>query len=327
MFRHSTQTALLAVAFCKKVNLRLCLVLEEECGGATNDAARDIEMLNKQLSGGFLIPRDVFTCVSTQSRTALPDEVQNCRLPVIFMPSQTYVICGLCHVLRRIIKLASSEHNPELIKLLGLKQCCLKASSEVSSRTYLCEAYAPKLIDEWLLLLSSPAECNNLPDVIDSAEKLLNAPVKMHNMDKHQRKILKRLSEMNETLSEPKRPKVNEHLKKQVVKTQDLPPLKHVFMEGVEFMISDLAILPAVDVFVKIREAKQPGLNASIPLLLQWYKRTANLSAVAAAVEACGVKLLDFGDNSQEETTMKIKEKSFVLELGKEQTAESARRR
>ena len=88
-----------------------------------------------------------FQNIKLISSNNLPSTVTACSLPVLVKPCNTYLVSGMCHILRYMIK-SSSQQDHSIMKLLGYKYSCFKCSSEVSSRTYMCEVAASNYIDQ-----------------------------------------------------------------------------------------------------------------------------------------------------------------------------------
>uniref|UniRef100_H2YWU1 Methyltransferase domain-containing protein n=1 Tax=Ciona savignyi TaxID=51511 RepID=H2YWU1_CIOSA len=273
MYKNSAQAIFLLSSFCGKLGVNLCLV--------TNSSSTKIANF------GFVVPSAIFSDVKTISIQNLPDAVGACVLPCVSVNHGLKIISGLCHVLRYILKFKIKNHDDSkfLKGLLGHKQCCLKASSEISSRTNLCEVLAPQIIDHWL-----PSYDSDIPPPILQFEGHMRKPIVIHNMDKMQRIVLERLEAKDIVTKEPPNKKIK--ARKRVIKTNDLPPLEHVFTEGVEFMISDLALLPCMHSFIQLSGHKLCDLKLSLPLTLLWYHRLHSIDDVVKAASNCGVKLI-----------------------------------
>lgn len=166
------------------------------------------------------------------------------------------------------------------------RQCCILpkknlflSRSQVSKWTRLCEIGIPSAVEEHL---KDPTnQCQQLPLSILTLERRLAEPVKVHNDDKIRRQKLQeqRQNEKNESpegqvnpdsesgpgpspqvcdglelrtalakLSVDSVPSLttreNSEIRK--VKTTDLPPLEHLFAEGLYFTLTDVVLLPCI---------------------------------------------------------------------------------
>lgn len=199
---------------------------------------------------------------------------------------QMNVYSGLCTVLRHLVKRAarlcsSANHQQHVLSLLGHRLYCLKACSEVSPRTKLCEFYMPDVFKHDV--------SDTTPKAISLFEKLLSEPVIIHNMDKRQRVLLQRIG----TDSHPHSP--NKRQRKQVVWTQDLPLLEHVFAEGVDFSLTDICVFPSIQFYLK-----HCSSVSNLPLIFKWYKRQASVVAFQKAIQECGIDFIkDFGSDNE----------------------------
>lgn len=149
----------------------------------------------------------------------------------------------------------------------------------MSKWTRLCEIGIPSAVEEHL---KNPTnQYQQLPLSILTLERRLSEPVKVHNDDKIRRQKLQeqRRNEKNgspegqanpDSESEPGRsPQVSDGLELRAalaklslesvpslttrenseirkVKTTDLPPLEHVFAEGLYFTLTDVVLLPCI---------------------------------------------------------------------------------
>lgn len=76
---------------------------------------------------------------------------------------------------------------------------------------------------------------------------------------------------------------------KEVVDTKDLPCLSHVFADGVDFMLSDLSLIPCVHSFL-LRYFTQTEVRERTPLVTKWYNRVQQVPGVVEAVRRCQVE-------------------------------------
>lgn len=149
----------------------------------------------------------------------------------------------------------------------------------MSKWTRLCEIDIPSAVEEHLKNLAT--QHKQLPVSILTLERRLAEPVKVHNDDKIRRQKLKeqRQNERNKStegqvnsdyvseeglsthvsdglelraalakLSVDSVPTltIREHSEIRKVKTTDLPPLEHVFAEGLYFTLTDVVLLPCI---------------------------------------------------------------------------------
>lgn len=155
----------------------------------------------------------------------------------------------------------------------------LLSRCQVSKWTRLCELGIPSAVEEHLR--NPTNQDQQLPQSILTLEQRLAEPVKVHNDDKIRRKKL-REQKQNEKSESPGRPgkpesesgheasaqasdglelrtalaklsvdslpalttRENSEIRK--VKTTELPPLEHVFAEGLYFTLTDVVLLPCI---------------------------------------------------------------------------------
>ncbi|KAL1772575.1 glutathione S-transferase C-terminal domain-containing protein [Sigmodon hispidus] len=263
------------------------------------------------------------------SRQALPPIVQNCRLPAVVEQPHIFCRAGLAVVLRHIIQ-KSYEAEPskkEILELLGFKKTCLKACAEVSQWTRLCELTIPLAVENFLQ--ESSDQPPTIPEEILQLERKLSEPVRVHNDDKLRRQKLKQqraagveapsgkgkatrkadaqqpskeLADSSNSLElkvafskltvqdtdvsnrEPS------HIRK--AKASDLPPLEHVFAEGLYFTLADIVLLPCVHQFLVIICKKFSETLEQFPLLASWYQRIQEVPKVKTAASKCGIHFL-----------------------------------
>ena len=287
-FCNATQCICLITAYLQSSNLSLNVVNVK-----SNSQNKQSLSSENQPQCGFKIPLSCFTEVLICSEKDIPSEIANCCLPAILSNNNQFVISGLCHVLRRLVKNASFGQKDGFIKLLGHKKFCLKATSEICSRTNLCEVIGPTVIDEW-------SHSTVIPTALLLFEKLLKEPVSIHNRDKRQRVVLKQLTEsiMTGEAQSNKEPKekvlkqsrtiMNQKLK---VKTNNLPPLEHIFAEGVELTLTDLALIPLVHTFFCNHSLDSSYIYSILPNTLLWYQRIFSLSDIISAASLANVFL------------------------------------
>ncbi|XP_074539899.1 glutathione S-transferase C-terminal domain-containing protein [Halichoeres trimaculatus] len=262
--------------------------------------------------------------VSDIREESLPQLVRGCRLPAVL--DETGMLCraGLAVVLRHIIN-KTLEADPcrlDVLALLGFKKTCLKACAEVSKWTRLCEIGIPCDVEKYLKNPSNPHQ--QLPLSILTLERRLAEPVKVHNDDKIRRQKLQeqRQNEKKDSsggqenpdrMSEPGQSdcdglelraalaklsvdsvptstsRENSEIRK--VKTTDLPPLEHVFAEGLYFTLTDVVLLPCIYHYLCSVQTHAANTLHQLPHLLRWYSRVQEVPGVLRAAKACGMTL------------------------------------
>ncbi|XP_040185620.1 glutathione S-transferase C-terminal domain-containing protein [Rana temporaria] len=267
------------------------------------------------------LPMDI-TVVSKQD---LPLIVRSCHLPAIVDASGMFCRAGLAVVLRYIIHKTylADPTRKDVLELLGFKKTCLKACAEVSQWTRLCEISIPLTVEKFL-----QEPCTEIPPEILQLEKRLGEPVKVHNDDKIRRqKMQQQQMKTNDNaegqgskreLSQTKSQKTSSlelatalsklsvqetvsrvtrepaHIRK--VKNTDLPPLEHVFVEGLFFTLTDVVLMPCIHQFLVALRKTSPEEISRIPLLAAWYERVQQVPGVQSAATACSITFLHFPD-------------------------------
>ncbi|KAM5159513.1 glutathione S-transferase C-terminal domain-containing protein [Callospermophilus lateralis] len=316
IFPLHTAVTLFLLSYCDCKIFKVYLVLTRE--------STDIDLLRDVLS------QDVE--IQVISKEELPPIVQNCCLPAVVERPDNFCRAGLAVVLRHIIQ-KSYEADPskkEILELLGFKKTCLKACAEVSQWTRLCELTIPLAIENFLR--ESSDQLPTIPMEVLQLEKKLSEPVRVHNDDKLRRQKLKQqktagvkpalakgkakskvqTQEMSEELdSSSKSLELNmefsklrvqeepvttnrepSHIRK--AKASDLPPLEHVFAEGLYFTLADIVLMPCIHHFLAIICKKCSEKLIEFPLLAAWYQRIQEVPRVKTAASKCGIQFLHF---------------------------------
>ncbi|XP_010639864.1 glutathione S-transferase C-terminal domain-containing protein isoform X2 [Fukomys damarensis] len=306
-----TSVTLFLLSYCDCKIFKVCLVLTEE--DTDTSPLRDV------------LSQD--TEVQIVSRQELPPIVQNCCLPAVVEQPDNFCRAGLAVVLRHIAQKAyeTDPSKKEILELLGFKKTCLKACAEVSQWTRLCELTIPLAIENFLResLVQTPA----IPMEILELEKKLREPVRVHNDDKLRRQKLKQqtkgqvkgqgqpleASEESDYASQSLELKVAfsklmvqegqaassrepSHIRK--AKASDLPPLEHVFAEGLFFTLADIVLLPCVHHFLVVICKKFSEKLTEFPLLASWYQRIQEVPRVQTAASKCGIQFLQLPELS-----------------------------
>lgn len=260
------------------------------------------------------------------SRCQLPMVVQSCCLPAVVAKDGKFCRAGLAVVLRHIIQ-KTYEADPSkkyVLELLGFKKTCLKACAEVSQWTRLCEISIPLAVEGFLT--ASPEHCQAVPADILQLERKLGEPVRVHNDDKIRRQKLQQQKAgakaavpglSKEVTEEGKTAEVDDHplpslelsiafsklhvqetsnaLREAPVirrtKTSDLPPLDHIFAEGLYFTLADIVLLPCIHQFL-VHSKKQGKNLGNLPLISSWYRRVQEVPGIKKAADKCSMQLL-----------------------------------
>ncbi|KAM4808569.1 glutathione S-transferase C-terminal domain-containing protein [Rhinophrynus dorsalis] len=313
-----TSIVLFLLSYCDSRVFKIFLVLPDGNGRHMED----------------LLPRNLNAKVIC--RSDLPPVVQSCRLPAVVEASGAFCRAGLAVVLRHIIQKThlAEPYRKDVIELLGFKKTCLKACAEVSQWTRFCEISIPLAVENFI---KKPSAI--IPPEVLQLEKKLGEPVRVHNDDKIRRQklqeqmkaggnkvtgtdtksregedanrtssvesILKPTSlEMGAALSKltmqempSKSTREPAHIRK--TKNADLPPLEHVFAEGLYFTLTDVVLLPCIHQFLvalcKVTEAECTAL----PLIAGWYKRVQQVPGVRSASAMCNMTFLHLSDASR----------------------------
>ncbi|XP_040043646.2 glutathione S-transferase C-terminal domain-containing protein [Gasterosteus aculeatus] len=301
-----TSIALFLLSYCECKSFKVFLVFGTPGGS---------HALRGQLPAGLdvcdLRPEDV------------PRLVRGCRLPAVL--DETGMLCraGLAVVLRHVID-KTTEADPSrknVLALLGFKKTCLKACAEVSKWTRLCEIGIPSAVEEHLKDPTNPDQ--QLPLAILTLERRRAEPVKVHNDDKIRRQKLQAQKRNKKNQGKGNRnaqpepgqsPQVsdehelrtalaklsvdpvptaatreNSDIRK--VKTTDLPPLEHVFAEGLYFTLTDVVLLPCIYQYLCSLQAHAASSLHQLPHLLRWYSRVQEVPGVLRAAKECGMDL------------------------------------
>ncbi|XP_040893185.1 glutathione S-transferase C-terminal domain-containing protein [Toxotes jaculatrix] len=264
--------------------------------------------------------------VSDIQQEDVPQLVKGCRLPAVLDETGRLCRAGLAVVLRHIINktLEADSSRNDVLALLGFKKTCLKACAEVSKWTRLCEIGIPSAVEEHL---QNPTnQYQQLPLSILTLEQRLAEPVKVHNDDKIRRQKLQE-QRQNEKNESPERQRdvnaqsktgrssqvcdglelraalaklsvasvpaltTRENSEIRKVKTTDLPPLEHVFAEGLYFTLTDVVLLPCIYQYLCSLQAHSASTLHRLPHLLRWYSRVQEVPGVIWAAKACGMVL------------------------------------
>ncbi|XP_018409985.1 PREDICTED: glutathione S-transferase C-terminal domain-containing protein [Nanorana parkeri] len=268
----------------------------------------------------FILPMDIVVI----SKQDLPPIIRSCRLPAILDASGMFCRAGLAVVLRHIIQKSylAEPTRKDVLELLGFKKTCLKACAEVSQWTRLCEISIPVAVEKFL---QEPWE--EIPPEILQLEQKLGEPVRVHNDDKIRRQKMQQQLKSSENADGQERkqersqktsPK-NSSLELETAlsklsaqetvsrgtrepsnirkaKNADLPPLEHVFAEGLYFTLTDVVLMPCIHQFLVALHKISPEKISGIPLLAAWYERVQQVPGVQSAATACNITFLHFPD-------------------------------
>ncbi len=125
----------------------------------------------------------VRTLVEFENQNAVVDSLNDIKLPSFIKRTPISIhITGLASIYRSLVKLADSiDPNKKLIQLLGFRSNCLKACSEVSKWTYLCEVVSVKLVNEM-------DDFETRTKFFNTIETTLKRPLKLADRGKAERK-------------------------------------------------------------------------------------------------------------------------------------------
>ncbi|XP_074130009.1 glutathione S-transferase C-terminal domain-containing protein isoform X1 [Sminthopsis crassicaudata] len=313
IFPLHTSVTLFLLSYCDCKEFRVFLVSSKE--------SADIALLQS------VLPQDLEVHIT--SRQELPVIVQSCSLPVVVKKADNFCRAGLSVTLRYILQKTyeADTSKKEVLELLGFKKTCLKACAEVSQWTRLCELSIPLAVEKFLS--ESPELELPIPEEILQLEKKLREPVRVHNDDKIRRQKLKKQQEaegskqstdswhqgaLGESAKPPakslelmvalSRLKVEEapsetirepvHIRK--MQTSDLPPLDHLFAEGLYFTLADLVLLPCIHQFLAHIWKKFCGILAHLPRIASWYQKVQEVPGVKRAAAKCRLQFLQLSD-------------------------------
>ncbi|XP_058048858.1 glutathione S-transferase C-terminal domain-containing protein isoform X2 [Ahaetulla prasina] len=264
-----TSISLFLLAYCECKIFRIFLVTSNEI---TSDLQQTEEILSKYPEISFI------------KRSEIPVMVQSCCLPAVVEKNGRFCRAGLAVVLRYIVQKTHEADplNKGVLELLGFKRTCLKACAEVSEWTRLCEVSIPLAVENFLKVSHNLHE--NVPKEILLFENKLGEPVRVHNDDKIRRQKVQQQKMLDKTAStdmsskedrtmENKEPasadlelrtafskltlqkmplaanREPSHIRK--IKTSELPPLEHIFAEGLYFTLTDIVLLPCIHHFLE----------------------------------------------------------------------------
>ncbi|XP_063775392.1 glutathione S-transferase C-terminal domain-containing protein isoform X3 [Pseudophryne corroboree] len=303
-----TSIALFLMSYCESKSFKTFVVVPE----------RDTHKIHKECFKPSHL--DVIVIY----RKDLPSVVQSCRLPAVVEASGAFCRAGLAVVLRHIIQKThlADPSRKDVLELLGFKKTCLKACAEVSQWTRLCEISIPLAVESFL---KEPSAI--IPLEVLQLERKLGEPVRVHNDDKIRRQKMKQqiksnaVTDKDEIQTEPsqsshKQPpslELQAALSKLSVQetvsrttrepanirktnTADLPPLEHVFVEGLYFTLTDVVLLPCIHQFLVALHKVSPEKTYELPLITGWYKRVQQVPGVCSAATACNITFLQFPD-------------------------------
>ncbi|XP_029769373.1 glutathione S-transferase C-terminal domain-containing protein-like isoform X1 [Terrapene carolina triunguis] len=239
----------------------------------------------------------------------------------------------LRHIIQKTYEVDPSKKL--VLELLGFKKTCLKACAEVSQWTRLCEFSIPQAVEsllnaspdqcqaippEVLLLEKKLGE----PVRVHNDDKIRRQKLQQQKAgDKTAapalaKRATKNLSPEEGTIVEIKDQEEPASLELKVAfsklivqeipattnrepshirktKTSDLPPLEHVFAEGLYFTLADVVLLPCIHqflVFIKKHNKKLLDLR----LISSWYHRVQEVPGVKSAAAKCNMLFLQFPD-------------------------------
>ncbi|KAG8454128.1 hypothetical protein GDO86_000679 [Hymenochirus boettgeri] len=302
-----TSIVLFLLSYCDCKIFRIFLVIPDR--NANSSSKKDI------------LPRNVEAEIICAFD--LPPVVQTCRLPAVLEASGSFCRAGLAVILRHIIQKShvAEPSRKDVVELLGFKKTCLKACAEVSQWTRLCEISIPQAVERF-----QQEPSLTIPLEVLQLEQKLGEPVRVHNDDKIRRQKLQELmssdkngasetsSDMAPEFKDPatktsleieaallkltvqEKPTRDKREPSNIRKTKnvDLPPLEHVFAEGLYFTLTDVVLLPCIHSFLVSLHKKVPGDKwKELPLIAGWYKRVQHVPGVKSAAAMCHIHFID----------------------------------
>ncbi|XP_054846074.1 glutathione S-transferase C-terminal domain-containing protein [Eublepharis macularius] len=252
-------------------------------------------------------------------RCQLPSVVQSCCLPAVVEKNGMFCRAGLAVVSRHIIN-RTYEVDPskkEVLELLGFKKTCLKACAEISEWTRLCEISIPLAVENFLR--QSPDERQSIPVEVLQFEKKLGEPVRVHNDDKIRRQKIQQQNllvkkESNNSSEEGKSKEIQDSSPAELelsfseltvqkipvstnrepsnirkMKTSELPPLEHIFAEGLYFTLADVVLFPCIHLFWVFCKNHQDKM---LPLISSWYQRVQKVPGIKKAAAKCKMQFV-----------------------------------
>lgn len=246
-------------------------------------------------SSQFYIPLKVikrfeFKCVNHDD---LPQCVKDSHFPAIHSANSLICIGGLCAVLRWAIKAKMYKNpNDSLQNLLGFRNGCLMACSENSIWTRFCEVDMPETVSSFFKQEDNSRKEIVLPSDLLKLEYHLQYPVKTHNILKRKQEFLDKikscqnngqykdifdLTSLKLILSKEQLQLNSKTLSSQSKNKKDKScanvKLPHIYVEGIDFTIADIILLPCVHhLLCKLRPWKSE-IEHNLPSLLNWYDR------------------------------------------------------
>ncbi|KAM9142987.1 glutathione S-transferase C-terminal domain-containing protein isoform 2-T4 [Pangshura tecta] len=236
----------------------------------------------------------------------------------------------LRHIIQKTYEVDPSKKL--VLELLGFKKTCLKACAEVSQWTRLCEISIPQAVESLLNASPDQCQAIP-PEVLRLEKKLgepvrVHNDDKIRRQKLQQQKagdqtatpaLTKRATKNHSSEEgtvmeikdqEPASLELKVAFSKLVVqeipaatnrepshirktKTSDLPPLEHVFAEGLYFTLADVVLLPCIHQFlVFIKKHNKKILD--LPLISSWYHRVQEVPGVKSAAAKCNMLFLQF---------------------------------
>ncbi|XP_014213678.2 glutathione S-transferase C-terminal domain-containing protein homolog [Copidosoma floridanum] len=167
-----------------------------------------------------------------------------CELPNL-EENGTSCIAGLCATLRQVIKNVLIKHPEHYsIKLLGFKEACLLACSEVSVWTRFCEIDIVSMLKS----IDKQNQDSILPVSLAKFENHMSQPVRLHNLYKYT---------MSKKYTTP-----------DFDKNKSIMP-EHVFSEGLSITLADVMIFVCIRMFFTFVDKNQ--IFDVAPLTMKWY--------------------------------------------------------
>lgn len=238
------------------------------------------------------VDREVLSGLHILKPHETPDNIRHCKFPAAVSSNGRVVHCGLCSVLRAIIKF-----RKDFTYLLGERKNCLKACAEVSAWTKFCEVEMPSAVEKFLSLskvvgdADKILEMSTLPDELLQLESHFYTPPVVSNVNKRKHEIMKRMRTMDKTSSE------NVNDKTKISQDNNCIILEHVFVEGIDFRLTDLVLVPCVTLIFNAWTQWTDDYSLIQPHLkkvFSWYMHVLSQKMVKETLTFVGLAALSF---------------------------------
>ncbi|XP_012277441.1 glutathione S-transferase C-terminal domain-containing protein homolog [Orussus abietinus] len=204
------------------------------------------------------------------SKEKVPDCANSCELPNILVNERS-CIAGLCACLRQIVKSAIDvvpSHHCQT--LLGFKNSCLLACSEVSVWTRFCEV---DLISTLRSFGNEMLDQSELPISMAKFEIHMSQPARLHNLYKY-------------TMS--KKYAISGNINRD---NKFLP--EHTFAEGSCITLADIIIFVCIHILFNLIPLTSDKILELLPLTMTWYKKMIENDAIIKCLTCLPLQEID----------------------------------